>query len=93
VDEGVHSEKVLRRKGYPIIMGKMDLVECVEGRFHIPDRKVGCYTMTGKNGPLQDQDKWSKRANQYFRLGFDRLLYNVSDLGSGHLQWKGRLHQ
>ncbi len=37
VDERVHRGNVIRCKGYPIIIGGIDVVECVEGRFHMPN--------------------------------------------------------
>jgi hypothetical protein len=38
VDERMHRGDVLRCKGYLVIMGGMDLVECVEGCFHMPNQ-------------------------------------------------------
>jgi hypothetical protein len=37
--EGVHRGNVLRCKGYPIIMGGMDVVECVEGHLYMPNQR------------------------------------------------------
>jgi hypothetical protein len=35
MDKGVHRSNILRRKGYAIIMRRVDIVECVECRFHM----------------------------------------------------------
>ncbi len=35
IDNGVHRSNILRRKGYAIIMHRVDVVECIECRFYM----------------------------------------------------------
>ena len=54
---------------------------------------VYCCKIPGKSELQRDQDVWTWRANQYYRLGFGRRPYVKAEQENRRHQWKEQLIQ